>query len=155
MTDEVKVLDAGGELMLSGADRELVEAKLQYYVGRGSAVISPATQVGSTWVAACTAPAQVHAADKTTTLNLAEILKAQNTRAAPRSEPVSDGVCTIEKIGFKRMITGPSEAAVRAITRQFIELGAGIESGPEEIFGQWTAVCDLSGAGPEQTLYEP
>ena len=154
MSAEVKVLDAGGELLLSGADRESVEAKLQYYVGRGSRLISAVSAVGSTWVAACTPPPQVHAADKTSTLNLADILKAQQQAAKPKTEPVSDGVCTIEKIGLKRMITGPNEEAVRAVTKQYLELGAGVESGPEEVFGQWCAVCDMGGTGPEKNVME-
>ena len=153
MSDDVKILDAGGELMLSGADAAAVEAKLQYYLGRGARIITPLSQVGSTWIAACTPPAQQHAADRTSTLDLAQILKAQQAaKAAPKTEPVSDGVCTIEKIGLKRLITGPSLEAVQAVTRRFLEMGAGVVSGPEEVFGQWSAVCDMGGFKPDREV---
>ena len=145
----VKVLDAGGEILFSGAERTEVEASLGDYVARGAKVITPLSQVGKSWVAACTPPVKVHAADRTSTLSLSEIMKAQEKiKAPPKSEPESDGVCTIEKVGFKRLITGPTEAAVQAITKQFLELGAGIISHPEESFGQWVAVCDMGGKGP-------
>jgi len=55
-------------------------------------------------------------------------------------------VCTIEKVGFKRLITGPSQEAVQAKTRRFLDFGAGVVSGPEEVFGQWSAVCDVGDA---------
>ncbi|HZQ75160.1 MAG TPA: hypothetical protein VFB08_19760 [Burkholderiales bacterium] len=139
---DVKILDAGDKLLFSGADADSVGAKLAYYVGRGSKVVSPLSQVGSAWVAACTPPLQ-SAADTTSTLDLAEILKAQQSAAAPREEPRSDGVCAVEKVGFKRMITGPTREAVQAMTERFLEYGAGILSGPEEVFGQWSAVCDV------------
>lgn len=141
---DVKVLDAGDKLLFSGSDAGSVEAELAYFVGRGSRIVSPLSQVGSTWVAACTPPLEALAADRTSTLNLAEILKAQQSRApVANEEPQGDGVCTIEKIGFKRLITGPTQAAVQAITERFLEIGAGIVSGPEEVFGQWSAVCDV------------
>jgi hypothetical protein len=141
---DVKVLDAGDKLLFSGGDADAVQAELAYFVGRGSKIVSPLSQVGSTWVAACTPPTEAHSADRTSTLNLAEILKAQQNRApVPMDEPQSDGVCTIEKVGFKRLITGPTQEAVQAITERFLAIGAGIVSGPEEVFGQWSAVCDV------------
>lgn len=148
MSNPVKILDAGEKLLLSGQDPADVEAKLRYYVGRGSVIVSPLTRVGNAWVAACTPPVQE--ADRSTTLDLAKILEAQRAaRPVPQNEPESDGVCTVEKIGLKRLVTGPTLAAVQAITERFLELGAGIESGPEEIFGQWSAVCDMGGRKKE------
>ena len=148
MSEPVKILDAGEKLLLSGQEAADVEAKLKYYVGRGSVVVSPLARVGSAWVAACTPPTQE--ADRSTTLNLAEIMKAQQAaKAAPQAEPESDGVCTVEKIGLKRLVTGPTLAAVQAVTARFLALGAGIESGPEEVFGQWSAVCDMGGRKKE------
>jgi len=148
MSEPVKILDAGDKVLLSGQEAADVEAKLQYYVGRGSVVVSPLARVGSAWVAACTPPVQE--ADRSTTLDLAKLLEAQRAaKAAPQAEPESDGVCTVEKIGLKRLVTGPTLEAVRAITQRFLELGAGVESGPEEVFGQWSAVCDMGGRKKE------
>jgi hypothetical protein len=141
---DVKIMDAGEKLLFSGSNADAVQAELTYFVGRGSKIISPVSQVGSTWVAACTPPAESHSADRTSTLNLAEILKAQqNLAPVSKEEPQSDNVCTIEKVGFKRLVTGPTQAAVQAITERFLDIGAGIVSGPEEVFGQWSAVCDV------------
>ena len=143
MSGPVKILDAGEKFLLSGQNAADVEAKLRYYVGRGSAIVSPLARVGSTWVAACTPPTQE--ADRSSTLDLAKILEAQRAARAPLTEPESDGVCTVEKLGLKRLIAGPTRAAVQVITQRFLELGAGVESGPEEVFGQWSAVCDMGG----------
>jgi hypothetical protein len=142
----VKVLDAGGDILFSGTVRAEVEAYLNDHVARGAKVITPLSQVGRSWVAACRPSAAPGAADRTSTLSLSEIAKAQEKiQAPPKTEPVSDGICSIEKVGFKRLITGPSEAAVQEITRRFLEFGAGIVSPPEESFGQWVAVCDVGG----------
>lgn len=146
MSGSVKILDAGGEILLSGAEAADVEALLSDYVARGAKVITPLSRVGKSWVAACTPPTKAHAADRTSTFSLAELAKAQEKiKAPPKAEPESDGVCTIEKVGFKRLITGPSEAAVQVITKQFLEIGAGVVSAPEESYGQWVAVCDMGG----------
>jgi len=147
VSEPVKILDAGDKILLSGQESADVAAKLQYYVGRGSVIVSPLAKVGSAWVAACTPPLQE--ADRSSTLDLAEIMKAQRAAKAPQVEPESDGVCTVEKIGLKRLVTGPTLAAVQAITERFLEIGAGIESGPEEVFGQWSALCDLGGRKKE------
>jgi len=144
MSESVKILDAGEKLLLSGQEAADVEAKLQYYVGRGSVIVSPLARIGSAWVAACTPPLQE--ADRSSTLGLARIREAQQAaKPAPRGEPESDGVCSVERIGLKRLITGPTLAAVQAITERFLELGAGIETEPAEVFGQWSAVCDMGG----------
>jgi len=85
MSDLVKVLDAGDKVLLSGQEAADVEAKLRYYVGRGSIVVSPVARIGSAWVAACTPPTQE--ADRSSTLDLAKILEAQRALGRRRSSP--------------------------------------------------------------------
>jgi len=55
--DQVKVVDAGAQLMLSGPSRALVEAALETLAARGAQVLSPPAQLGSRWIATCGKPA--------------------------------------------------------------------------------------------------
>ena len=147
----VKILDAGDRIMLSAATSAEVEAVLRDYVKRGAKVVSPLGQIGTTWVAACTPPTLAHAADKTTTLHLSELAKATAPKAAkPLVEPASDGVCTVEKIGLKRLISGPSLEAVKGKVHEFVRIGFGLVSEIEEVDGTWLAVCDTGGGAGEQ-----
>jgi predicted enzyme related to lactoylglutathione lyase len=138
---EVKRLDTGGDdIMISGQTREDVEAALQDLVDRGGKVITPLSQVGRTWVAACSAPPKVEDIDRTSTLDLRQIEAAQRKR---RPEAA---LCQVEEAGLKRIITGPSYDAVHAKLAELLEAGASLVSHPEESFGSWIAVCD-TGAG--------
>jgi predicted enzyme related to lactoylglutathione lyase len=131
---EVKLLDAGGDILLSSEDREAVDAALQDLLGRGAKVISPLTPVGHRWIAVCTTPPKVHAADRTSTFDLREIRAAQRRPGA--------SLCRVEEAGLKRIITGPSRDAVDARLAELLEQGATLVSQPEESFGSWIAVCD-------------
>jgi predicted enzyme related to lactoylglutathione lyase len=133
---DVKLLDAGGDILISGETRDEVDAVLQDLLGRGAKIISPLTPVGRSWVAACSPPPKVHDADRTTTLDLREILAAQRQRRPGAS------LCRVEEAGLKRIITGPSYEAVNARLAEFLEQGATLVSEPEENFGSWIAVCD-------------
>lgn len=194
----VKILDAGGNLLLSGTDEADVAAALQKYVGRGATVISKPGRLGASWVAACTAPPKIPGADETTTLHLQDIAAAtarQDTgvrsegavqyvetghailisgpneasvRAALNAfvqrgskvtsevaqigytwvascEKPSPEACTVEELGFKRIVTGPSQAAVEAAVDQLALSGARLVGEIEEADGQWVAVCDTGG----------
>jgi hypothetical protein len=142
----VKVLDAGGNLLLTGDDRAEVEAALREHVARGAIVVTPVSQVGRKWVAALKPAAD--ALDRSTTLDLAAIMAAQARQAAPPpEEPGSDATCTVEKMGFKRLITGPTREAVQAKTQAFIHYGASLVGVIEEMDGQWVSVCDIGGKG--------
>ena len=133
---EVKRLDTGENILISGETSTEVEAVLQDLLARGAKVITPLSQVGRSWVAACTKPPEVHAADRTSTLDLREILKAQRQR---RPEAL---LCQVEEAGLKRIITGPSFDAVHARLAELLEGGATLVSDVEESFGSWIAVCD-------------
>ena len=52
----VKILDAGGKLVISGEVRAEVEAMLERHVRRGSNQVATTQRVGNVWVAACTFP---------------------------------------------------------------------------------------------------
>ena len=82
----VKRLDAGGDILLSGETREEVDAALKELVGRGADVITPLSQVGKTWVAACTQPLQPKEVDRTSSLDLREIQAAQRKATGERAD---------------------------------------------------------------------
>lgn len=136
---EVKRLDAGGDILISGETAEEVVAVLNDLVARGAKVVTPLTQVGKTWVAACTPPEKVQEADRTSTLDLRDI------QAAMRKRRPEAALCEVEEAGLKRIITGPSFDAVHARLAELLEGGATLVAPPEESFGSWIAVCDTGG----------
>ena len=136
---EVKRLDAGGDILLSGETREDVDAVLEDLLARGANILTPLTRVGKTWVAACTQPPKTHEADRTSTLDLREIQAAQRERRPEAS------LCKVEQAGFKLMVTGPTHEAVYARVQELLEDGATLVSDAEEIAGPWVAVCDTAG----------
>jgi len=54
--------------------------------------------------------------------------------------------CTVEKIGFEIVITGPTEAGVLARSGEFRDRGALIARGPEKEDGAWKLCLDDVGA---------
>ncbi|TMG77098.1 MAG: hypothetical protein E6H80_01940 [Betaproteobacteria bacterium] len=54
--------------------------------------------------------------------------------------------CTVEKIGFEIVITGPTEAGVLARSGEFRDRGALIARGPEKEEGAWKLYLDDVGA---------
>lgn len=136
---EVKRLDAGGDILISGEAREDVDAALQDLLGRGARVITPLSQVGRAWVAACSQPPKANAIDTTSTLDLAQILAAQKKRHPEAA------LCAVEEVGLKRIVTGPTRDAVEARLAELLADGAELVSGTEESFGSWIAVCDTGG----------
>ena len=114
MAEGVKILDAGEKVVLSGTDAEEVRSVLRDYVWRGAKVVAPPVQLGGEWVAACTFPIQSHWAEKT----------------------------KVEKLGLKRIVTGPTKASVQL---RVADMGATLIGDVEEVDGTWTAACDTGG----------
>jgi hypothetical protein len=143
----VKVLDAGGRLMLSGTRAEDVQRALDKYLGEGAHVITTVCLVGRTWTAACTLPPRKQGMEDTQSLSLAEVQQAiAGAKAAEDPEFADDG-CRVEEAGFTRVVYGPSKAAVERRYERLHELGAELVGEIEEIDGEWVAVCDMGGAG--------
>jgi hypothetical protein len=136
----VKRLDAGADILLSGETREEVDAALKELVGRGADVITPLTQVGRTWVAACTQALKPQEVDRTSTLDLRELQAAQRTR-----RPLA-ALCDVEQVGFKLIVSGPTHDAVYARVQELLEEGATLVTDAEESGGTWIAVFDTAGA---------
>lgn len=114
--ERAKVVDAGESMMVSGSSRRSVEAAVRELVARGATVLSAPTQVGGKWFAACTG---------------------------------ADGggaECTVENVGFKRLICGPTRGAVERRVAELVAFGARLEGEISQVGGQWTAVCDTDAA---------
>lgn len=136
---EVKRLDLGGDILLSGETREDVDAVFQDLVRRGAAIISPVAQVGRNWVAVCTQPPTTHEADRTSTLDLRDVVEA-----AERRRRAEAALCKIEQVGFKHIVTGPTRDGVYFCVTELLEQGATLVTAAEETPGNWVAVCDTA-----------
>jgi hypothetical protein len=67
--------------------------------------------------------------------------------AKPQPEEVSeDGeLCKVEKLGFKRILTGPTKASVQLKVADLVQMGATLIGDIEDVDGTWTALCDTGG----------
>jgi adenylate/guanylate cyclase family protein len=110
--EPARVADAGSNLMISGGTRAIVQAALDRLVAQGAQVVAPPSQAGAKWYAACSHPGS------------------------------AQFECTVEKIGLKRLITGPTRQAVADKVADLTAFGAKLVGEIEEIDGKWTAVCD-------------
>ena len=139
----IKIIDAGETIVLSGESEEEVRAELQKFLRRGSKEIGQLSRVGrgQAWVASCSVPLKDHEADKTTTLNLSDLAPPPD----PHSLRASKGQCNIEKLGFKRVITGLTKVQVEFVVAELRQLGGELIGEIEEQNGQWVAICDTAG----------
>ena len=135
----VKVLDAGDRLLLSGGSGAEVQQALDRQVRMGATVVTPLCQVGRTWTAACTIPPKTESMDDTGSLSLADVRQAG---AENKPEEPNDG-CRVEKLGFKRMVFGPSRAAVQRRLEHMKQFGAQPVGEIEQLDEQWVAVLDM------------
>lgn len=140
----VKVLDAGTRLLLSGGHAADVQAALDKYLSQGAHVITEPCLVGKAWTAACTIPPRKENMDDTRSLSLA-VLQEASAIPAEDAHLAHDG-CRVEEAGFKRLVYGPSKAAVQRRYEHLHQYGAELVGEIEEIDGEWVAVCDMGGA---------
>ena len=139
----VKVIDAGESLLFTGDSEQEVDAALQERLRRGCTIVTPLSKVGRSqaWVASCTIPLKDHEADKTTTLKLSDLAPPPDHDSLRESK----GQCNIEKLGFKRVITGATKAHVEFVVTELRQLGGELIGEIEEENGQWVAICDTAG----------
>lgn len=134
----VKILDAGGNILLSGVQAADVEAALRKYVARGASVVSEPSKLGSSWVAACTVPPKVPGADETTTLRLTDLAAAIQRKEAA----AAGGAAKYVETGHTILISGPSRESVFATLSAFVSQGARITSEVTQIGYTWVASCE-------------
>jgi hypothetical protein len=140
----VKILDAGGKLVLSSEQRGEVEAELARQVARGAKPVAGLQQVGAQWVAACTLPSRGGEVDATSTLQLADVARSDAKPVNP--EPEFDDDCRVEEFGFKCIVTGPSRRAVELRLEHLKQFGGELVGAIEENSGSWVAVVDTGGS---------
>lgn len=138
---KAKILDAGDKILISGASAAVVEEALGKYLKDGARLVSPPSQVGSTWMAACGIPRSQKNMDDTQSLSLKDVKLA----ALNAIEDANDG-CRVEELGFKRIIYGPTALAVKLRVDHLRSFGAEVVSEAEESDGEWVAVCDVGDA---------
>ena len=65
---------------------------------------------------------------------------------APGNQAIDDdSLCSVEEIGFKRVIRGPTRTAVKAKVDEMMNFCAVAIGDIEQIDGQWVAMCDTAG----------
>jgi len=101
-----------GTALMISGSRTAVEAALRDLVAKGATALSVPSQVGAKWYASCSHPGEQQIE------------------------------CKVENVGLKRVITGPSRAAVADKVADLVSYGAKLVGEIEEIDGRWTAVCD-------------
>ena len=141
-TSDVKILDAGEKFVLSGAQPKEVEKTLQSFLKRGSKLITPVSKVGNRWAAACTVPPTTKSLDETQTLSLQAVA---NAVADGEPDEPDDG-CRIEKVGFKRIVYGPSLLLVQMRLEYMKHWGAEVVGEIEEQGQEWVAIVDMGSA---------
>ncbi len=130
--EQVKVVDAGAQLMLSGPSRALVEAALETLVAQGARVLSAPAQLGSRWIATCEKPPSRNAA-------AAQDVQASVDDALLRRVKISD-------TGDHVMITGEEKSAVEAALEALARKGARVLSAPAPLGNGWVAACEKAEA---------
>lgn len=113
--DLVKTVRMGGNLLISGADKAVVEAALAAQVEQGAKVVSPVHQLGVRWMATC----------------------------EDLSDPVQR--CELIRMGAQMMVKGPSRDAVRGKLEELLAKGGKVTSDPRENSGVWVAVYQPGG----------
>jgi class 3 adenylate cyclase len=78
--EPAKVLDAGTNLMVSGASHASVMSALERLIKDGSTVITPATLIGNRWIASCTRPG-VSSQVKVEEFGLTRVITGENRDA--------------------------------------------------------------------------
>ena len=121
---EVKILDAGEHLVLSGPTAEAVQAALNSFIKRGSKVVSQVGLVGRRWVAACDTPTTSTGLDTTQTLNLSDVVKVLDANGM-------------------RMLSGPAASAVEHALNRYIEQGSTVISAVSQVGKNWVASCTI------------
>jgi len=110
--EPARIADAGTNLMISGNSRAVVQAALDRLLAQGAQIVAAPSQAGEKWYAACSHPA--HAQFE----------------------------CSVEKVGLKRVVTGPTRQAVADKVAELTAFGATLVGDIEENDGKWTAICD-------------
>lgn len=136
--DAVKIADAGSHLVISGPDRDTVQAALAGCVTKGARMIAEPARLGSKWIASCEKPPERadRQAPGAVTEDIAEaaVLKAVKVANA----------------GSHLILTATDKAMLEQALQYYIKRGAQVISAIASLGNQWIATCG-NPAEPEES----
>jgi len=141
--DQVKIVDAGERIMISGPSRDVVEAAVESLVAKGAPVLAPAAQLGSRWVATCAKPPGGTVPETPT---VADVQSGADD-AVLRRVKVSD-------TGDHLMITGAEKSAVEAALAALARNGARVLAPPAPLGNGWIATLEKPAVRANQCTIE-
>jgi hypothetical protein len=187
--DTIRISDTGSSLLITGLERQAVQAALDGMVARGSSIVSPPSQLGTKWVASCSKPTRHGQAASEELTNFDDVVRdavwasvkiedagaklivtGKERTAVERalqllvahgggtptpvasfgngwigscSNPQAEVECSVERIGFQVIVTGPSEAAIREKFRELQVGGAKVICESQLIGDKYVLVCDM------------
>ena len=128
--DAVKIADAGSHFLISGAERETVQAALAGLVAKGARVIAEPAQLGSKWIASCEKP-PANAERKDMPATLLEHIAA---------DAVLKGV-KVANAGSHLLLTAADKSTLESALQQYVKRGARVISAVAPLGNQWVASC--------------
>ena len=130
MTD-VRVIDAGDNLLVTGQDERQVAATLQKFVMRGARALGQPQLVGRSWSASCSKPVNYYSEPSTLDVG-----------SAPPTNSDAFSNVTVSEMGQKVLVSGRSKAAVQLALDELKKLGARNISSIAQVGISWIATCD-------------
>lgn len=141
--DQVKIVDAGERIMVSGPSRDVVEAAVESLVAKGAQVLAPATQLGSRWVATCAKPPDGTVPEAPSVADV----QSGTDDAVLRRVKVAD-------TGDHLMITGPEKSLVEAALAALARKGGRVLAPPAPLGNGWIATFEKPAAPANQCTIE-
>lgn len=129
--DAVRIVDAGEQLVISGADRAAVQAVLDDLARRGATILCPVTPLGSRFNATATHPT---APPESTTQDPSSLAELERI-AAMRSVSISDA-------GTHLILTGNDRATLERALQELGAKGLNITSAIAPMGARWIASCE-------------
>ena len=115
--EPVKSVKMGANIVISGSDKDQVQAAAEALVAKGAEQLSKVEPVGNNWMVTCEDPDD-------------------------RSREV-----TVVKLGMQLMIKGPTEQVVTQKAQELVRRGAKLIAAPSASKdGGWVAICDDAGS---------
>lgn len=126
--DTIRISDTGSSLLVTGLDRNAVQAALDGMVARGSSVVSPPSQLGTKWVASCSKPTT----------------QAGSQDPGNFDDVIRDAVWAsvkVEDAGTKLIVTGKEKAHVEKALQLLATHGGGAITPVAPFGNSWIGSC--------------
>jgi len=127
--DAVTIADAGSHLVISGTNRDAVQAALNRCVTQGARTIAEPTRLGSKWIASCEKPPE--SAER----------KAPGAVLADTTEAAVLKAVKVANAGSHLILTATDKAMLEQALQYYVKRGAKVKSGVASLGNQWVATC--------------